>query len=106
MLTSASISNGISKLSFNYGHAFSDKNGVDLTINILKNGEVVATTRLDNDAVTQKTAYEFTWELDTAIDGDIVIEIVNNGPSNATSGNKDRVSIFNISWDSAPIVEG
>lgn len=104
-LTSATLKNGISKLSFSYGNAFSESKGVDLTINILQNGAVVATTRLDNDSVTQKTAYEFTWELDKVVEGDFVIEIVNNSPS-ATDGNKDRVSIFNISWDSAPIVEG
>ena len=104
-LTSATLQNGISKLSFNYGHAFSDANGVDITINILQNGEVVATTRLDNDAVTQKTAYEFVWELDQVVEGEFVIEIVNNSPSNNSSKNKDRVSIFNISWDSAPVAE-
>ena len=103
VLTSATLANGISKLSFNYGHAFSDSNGVDLTINILKDGAVVATTRLDNDAVTQKTAYEFTWELDVAVEGNIVIQIVNNSPSNNSSSNKDRVSIFNFTWDSAPV---
>ncbi|MBR2971801.1 MAG: hypothetical protein IKC61_02600 [Clostridia bacterium] len=102
-LTSATLSGGISKLSFNYGHAFSDKNGVDITINIIQNGEVVATYNLDNDSVTQKTAYSFVWELDTVVEGDFVIEIVNNSPS-ATAGNKDRVSIFNLSWDSAPVV--
>lgn len=105
-ITSATLSNGISKLSFNYGNAFSESKGVDITINILKNGEVVATTRLDNDSVSQKTAYDFTWELDNVVEGDFVIEILNNSPSNSASSNKDRVAIFNLSWDSAPIVEG
>lgn len=101
-LTSATLSDGISKLSFNYGHAFSDSKGVDITINIKKGDEVVATTRLDNDSVTQKTAYEFTWELDAVVEGEFVIEILNNSPSNSTS-NKDRISIFNFTWESAPI---
>lgn len=103
-LTSATLQNGISKLSFNYGNAFSEANGVDVTINILQNGEVVATTRLDNNSVTQKTAYEFVWELDQAVEGEFVIEIVNNSPTNSTS-NKDRIAIFNFTWDSAPIAE-
>ena len=103
-LTSTTLSDGISKLTFNYGHAYSDKNGVDITINIIQNGEVVATRTL-KEAVTQKTAYTFIWELDEIVEGDFVIEIVNNCPSGATSGNKDRVSIFNLSWDTAPIAE-
>ena len=105
-LTSATLQNGISKLSFSYGNAFSESKGVDVTINILQNGAVVATTRLDNDSVTQKTAYQFAWELDNVVEGEFVIEIVNNSPTNSSSSNKDRVSIFNLSWDSAPIVEG
>ena len=105
-ITSATLKNGISKLSFSYGNAFSESKGVDVTINILQNGEVVATTRLDNDSVTQKTAYQFTWELDKVVEGDFVIEIVNNSPTNSSSNNKDRIAIFNLSWDSAPVVEG
>jgi hypothetical protein len=103
-LTSATLSGGISKLSFNYGHAFSEKNGLNITINIIQNGAVVATTTLQKDSITQKTAYEFVWELETVVEGDFVIEIVNNCPTNNSSQNKDRVSIFNLSWDSAPVV--
>jgi hypothetical protein len=102
-LTSATLQGGISKLSFSYGNAFSESKGVDITINILQGGAVVATTTLDNDSVTQKTAYEFVWELDNVVNGEFVIEIVNNCPSNNASSNKDRVAIFNFSWDSAPV---
>ena len=97
-LVSPTLANGISKLSFNYGHAFSDKNGVDITINIIQNGVVVASYHLDNNTVTQKTAYEFTWTLEEEVKGDFSIEILNNSPSNSSSGNKDRVSIWNLEW--------
>ncbi len=97
-LTSPTLSNGISKLSFKYGHAFSDKNGVDITINIIQNGVVVATYHLDNDTVTQKTAYDFVWTLEEEVKGDFTIEITNNSPSNSSSGNKDRVSIWDFEW--------
>ena len=102
-LTSATLQGGISKLSFSYGNAFSESKGVDITINILQGGAVVATTTLDNDSVSQKTAYDFVWELDNVVNGEFVIEIVNNCPSNNASSNKDRVAIFNFSWDSAPV---
>ena len=99
-LTSATLTGGISKLSFSYTNVFSEKNGVDVTINIKVGGTVVATTRLDNNSVTQYTEYTYEWVLDSAVTGDFVIEIVNNSPSNNT-GNKDRVAIWNLSWTSA-----
>ena len=46
-------------------------------------------------AVTKNTAYTFEWTLETAVAGDIVIEVVNNSPSKNT-GNKDRVAIWNF----------
>ena len=104
-LTSATLSDGISKLSFNYGHAFSEANGVNITINIIQDGVVVATTDLVQASITQKTAYTFTWELDKVVEGDFVIEFVNNSPSQNSKSNKDRVSIFNLSWETAPIAE-
>ena len=101
-LTSATLTGGISKLTFTYGNVFSEANGVDITINIKQNDEVVATKQLDNNSVTQYTAYTFEWVLDTAIKGEFVIEIVNNCPSNNSSKNKDRVVICDIEWTSAP----
>ena len=101
-LTSATLTGGISKLTFTYGNVFSEANGVDITINIKQNDEVVATKQLDNNSVTQYTAYTFEWVLDTAIEGEFVIEIVNNCPSNNSNKNKDRVVICDIEWTSAP----
>ena len=98
-LTSATLTGGISKLSFSYTNVFSESNGVDVTINIKVDGTVVATTKLDNNSVTQYTEYTYEWVLDSAITGDFVIEIVNNCPSNS-SKNKDRVAIWNLSWTS------
>lgn len=96
-LTSPTLTGGISKLTFKYGHAFSESNGVDVTINIIQNGAVVASYHLDVNSITQKTAYDFTWTLEEEVTGDFTIEIVNNSPTNSTS-NKDRISIWDLEW--------
>jgi len=99
-ITSATLSDGISKLSFNYANCYSENNGVDITITIKQNGASVASKRLDNNSVSKLTAYEFVWDLaaeGVAVSGDFTIEITNNSPSNNT-GNKDRVAIWYIDW--------
>mgnify|MGYP003291517512 CR=1 FL=1 len=103
-LVSPTLADGLSLLSFNYTNCFSESNGVDITITIIQNGETVATKRLDNNSVTKLTAYTFTWDLEAegiAVTGDFTIEITNNSPSNNT-GNKDRVSIWNLEWTNNP----
>ena len=97
---SAVLSGGLSKLSFNYTNLFTDtKFSVTVYIkdaqgNVLKE-EVVS---YDNP---NKVKYEVrTFELEFAVEGDFVIEIVNNRPNNL-SGNKDRATIWNIEWVSA-----
>ena len=97
---SAVLSGGLSKLSFNYTNLFTDtKFSVTVYIkdaqgNVLKE-EVVS---YDNP---NKVKYEVrTFELEFVVEGDFVIEIVNNRPNNL-SGNKDRATIWNIEWVSA-----
>ena len=97
-LVSPTLSGGIKSLSLNYGNAFSESNGVSLTINVKVNGEVVATTQLVDTSVTQNVGESFTWTLDTPVTGDFVLEIINNCPTQSTS-NKDRVSLWNIVWN-------
>ena len=97
---SAVLSGGLSKLSFNYTNLFTDtKFSVTVYIedaqgNVLKE-EVIS---YDNP---NKVKYEVrTYELEFAVEGDFVIEIVNNRP-NGLTGNKDRATIWNIEWVSA-----
>ena len=97
---SAVLSGGLSKLSFNYTNLFTDtKFSVTVYIedaqgNVLKE-EVVS---YDNP---NKVKYEVrTYELEFAVEGDFVIEIVNNRP-NGLTGNKDHATIWNIEWVSA-----
>ena len=95
-ITSPTLTTGCGKLSLKYGNAFSESNGVDFTITIKQNGTAVQTYRVDVNSITQTKAY--TWEQDVNVAGDFVIEIINNSPSNNSSKNKDRVSIWDIEW--------
>ena len=98
-LTSTTLTGGIKSLGFNYGNAFSESSGVSIKVNI-KNaaGEVVATTDLVDTDVAKEVGEGFTWTLETAVEGEFVIEIINNCPSQNTS-NKDRVSIWSLAWE-------
>ena len=96
-VTSSTISGGISKLSFNYGLAFTDTQ-FSITISIKDtDGNVVATKTLQQTGWTKYQTGEFTWELETPISGDFVIEIVNDCMGNQT-GNKERIAIWNLTW--------
>ena len=95
-ITSPTLTTGCGKLSLKYGNAFSESNGVDFTITIKQNGTAVQTYKVDVNSITQTKAY--TWEQDVNVAGDFVIEIINNSPSNNSSKNKDRVSIWDIVW--------
>ena len=95
-ITSPTRTTGCGKLSLKYGNAFSESNGVDFTITIKQNGTAVKTYKVDVNSITQKKAY--TWEQEVNVAGDFVIEITNNCPSNNSSSNKDRVSIWDVEW--------
>ena len=87
----------MTKLAFSYGAAFSDK-VLSFRVDVKQNGNVVKSWTVTNNSVTQKTAYAF--EEACAVQGDFTIEITNLCPSASTS-NKDRVSIWNLTWDPA-----
>lgn len=93
-LVSPTLSGGLKTLTFNYGFAFSDTN-CSITINIKQNGAVVASETLERTDMAKQEVYDYT--MNASVSGDFVIEIVNNCPS-AVDKNKDRVSIWNLSW--------
>lgn len=96
-LVSPVLKGGMTKLAFSYGAAFSDK-VLSFRVDVKQNGNVVKSWTVTNNSVTQKTAYAF--EEACAVQGDFTIEITNLCPSASTS-NKDRVSIWNLTWDPA-----
>ena len=96
-IVSPKLNGGMSKLRFNYGCAYSGK-VLSFSVNVVQNGNVAQTWVVTDNNVTQKHAYTF--EKDCSIEGDFTLEFINLCPSNAT-GNKDRVSIWNVNWDPA-----
>ncbi len=100
-ITSATLTDGIQKLTFNYGLPYGETKGVSITIQIKQNGVIVASETLTDESNTQNNTRTFTWEIEEEIKGDFVIVITNNSPSNSTS-NKDRYAIWNIEWLTNP----
>lgn len=98
-LVSPTFTGGIKKLSFNYGFAATDTQ-FSIIINVKDaNGTVVATKTLEKTGLAKYTKYDYVWTLETAVEGNFTIEIKNNGLSNQNS-NKDRLSIWNLAWNS------
>ncbi len=93
-LVSPTLAGGIKTLTFNYGFAFGDT-ACKFTVNIKQGGSTVQTKTVD-ETLTKFEVYSFRWDVN--VSGDFVIEIVNDCPSGQDK-NKDRVSIWNLSWN-------
>ena len=98
-LTSPTLNGGISKLTMDYTKMFTDtKLSVTVTITDLTTGAVYTqVVEREEDKDTKYVVWTFEWVLDTAIEGDFTIEIVNNCPT-AVDSNKDRITILDLSW--------
>ena len=94
-LTSSTLSGGIATLSFKYGFAYKDTQ-CQFTVNIKQNGAVVKTQTVKLDTIEQFKAYDFS--MDVNIQGDFVIEIVNDCLGQKTT-NSERVAIWNLNWN-------
>ena len=99
VLESPEITGGCGVLSFNYGNMFSEANGVSFKVEVIQNGSVVKelTFTKDNASVPKKTKLE--GSLDVNVSGTFKLKFTNMSPTNSTS-NKDRVSIWNLTWTS------
>ena len=97
-IVSPVLKGGMKKLRFNYGCAYSGTK-LSFRVDVKQNGTVVKTWTVSSNEVTPKTAYTF--EQECAISGDFTIEFTNLSPSNASGNTKDRVSVWNVTWESA-----
>ena len=95
-ITSPVISTGCGTLTFNYGIAFTEKNGYDFNVEIVQNGAVVKSFNVVNADNTKYAKFTFSEEVNVA--GDFQIVITNNCPSANSESNKDRYSIWDIMW--------
>jgi hypothetical protein len=98
-ITSPVLTTGCGKLKFTYALSFTDKNGIDMTVEIKQNGATVKSFAVVNTTCVKYDILTFEEEVNVA--GDFQIVFTNNGPSKAASGNKDRVSIWDIMWTAA-----
>ena len=98
-ITSPTLKGGITKLAMDYTKMFTDtKLSVTIKITDLSNGQTYSkTVSREEDKNTKYVVWSFVWELETPINGDFTIEIVNDCPSN-NSGNKDRFTILDMVW--------
>lgn len=94
ILTSSTLTGGCKTLTFNFGHPYSDSK-YSFTVNIKQNDSVAFTQTFEG--TSDKFAVQ-TASMEPNVTGDFVIEIINNGPSQSSSGNKDRVAFWNLVW--------
>lgn len=90
------ITTGCGTLKFNYAHGYKETNGIDFNVQIIQNGEVVKTFNVKNTSTTQNQKYEF--KEDINLSGEFSIKFTNNSPSNNSSSNKDRFTIWDVEW--------
>ena len=95
-ITSPTLTGGCGTLSLKYAYTYSESKGVSFKVTIKQGGKDVASYDVVNTTATLNEVYK--WEQDVNIQGDFVIYITNNSPSNNSSKNKDRYSIWNIKW--------
>lgn len=98
-ITSPVLTTGCGKLKFTYALSFTDKNGIDMTVEIKQNGATVKSFAVVNTTCAKYDILTFEEEVNVA--GDFQIVFTNNGPSKAATGNKDRVSIWDVMWTAA-----
>lgn len=95
VITSPTLTGGCGTLTFDYGYAFSESNGISFKVEIMQAGAVVKSFEVTDASATKLQKYSFSQQVGVA--GDFQIVITNNCPSQSTK-NKDRYTIFNIKW--------
>lgn len=93
-ITSPDLTGGCGTLSFDYGIAFAETK-IDFKVEIKQGGEVVKSFDVKQESPEKFQKYSFSENV--GVTGTFQIVITNNSPS-ASTGNKDRYTIFNIKW--------
>ena len=95
-IESPELTGGCGTLSFDYANIFTEANGVNFQIDVIQNGAAVKTIVVDEDSITKMTKYTFSQEVN--VSGSFKLKFTNLSPSNNSTSNKDRVSIWNLTW--------
>lgn len=101
VITSPSLTGGVGSLSLRYQNTFSESNGASFKIEIKQGSSIVWTQTVTNASVTQSTGYPVSFST-VNVSGTFQIIITNLCPSNTSSSNKDRLSIYDIQWTGYP----
>ena len=102
VLTSPELSGGISSLTLKATNTYKDTKGISLKAEIKQNGAVLASHDFTDASIAQNSIFSQTWD-GFNINGEFVIVITNNCPSNKNS-NADRVSIISLTWEEGAAV--
>ena len=97
-ITSPVISGGCGTLSFKYCFPYKEANGVSFKVDVIQDGSVVKTIDVVDASAEKLVEYTKTAEVDVI--GNFTLKFTNNSPSNNSSDNKDRFSVWNITWTS------
>lgn len=95
-ITSPTISTGCGTLKFKYGYPFSESKGIKFKVEIKQNGAVVETYTINDPSAIKLKAYEY--EAEVNVSGEFQIVFTNLSPSNSSSSNKDRYTIWDVEW--------
>ena len=84
-------------ISFKVAYFWKETQNIDLTLTVTaENGEALS-VKVEFESPTEDEAYDYVCVLETPIEGNFTIKIVNNCPSNLAA-NKDRVAIWDFTW--------
>ena len=95
VLTSPAISGGIGTLTFNYGLAYTEQNGIAFHVAVMQGGKVVKEFDVEKKDAAKYTAYSHSEPIN--VKGVFTLVFTAKCQSNSTA-NKDRVAIWNINW--------
>jgi competence protein ComEC len=102
-LQSPLLQGGVAKITMNYGIPFGDTK-FSLVVDITDSEGNVTTQTVQKTGLAKGSTGEIVLELPTPVLGEVTVKITNGGLS-ASSSNKDRVAIWNLSVLGAEIVE-
>ena len=95
VIESPEIVGGCGKLSLSYAYPFNETNGVSFKIEVIA-GDEVQTFNVENTTAAKLEVC--TYSVDVNVAGNFKLKITNNSPSKNSSSNKDRYSIWNLTW--------
>ena len=96
-LTSPTLAGGCGKLTFNYGFAFNETSDTKFTVSIKQGDKVVKSETVTVAKADWVKFKVYNFSMDVNVTGDFSIEIVNDC-AGAQTTNKERVSIWNLTW--------